>query len=108
MDWALNAAVNPTTFCGFVEEDEECGKLGFSTCKTRNPRGAFVHWGFREHLRKIVRSEQWQTDIRPNLGKCSAVYVGGSSLGAAAANLFTAPAGGLRLRGRLQVYVLDQ
>jgi len=87
-DWLANLAFVPRAFCGFVRQSETCNAL--SSCKVRDSRGAFVHWGFAQNLRKMVSSESWQNTIHANLGKCSAVYATGHSLGGAMASLFTA------------------
>jgi len=89
-DWYANIAFRPTHFCGMTEPDETCWLFGFDTCKVRKPRGSFAHYGFAENLRKMVQEPQWQETIRANLGKCSAVYTAGHSLGGAVASLFTA------------------
>lgn len=88
-DWWANFQFSADRFCGLVEEDENCDAT-FGTCSVRKPRGAFAHWGFAEHLRNIVRTDQFQTNIRPKLGKCSSVYATGHSLGGSAAALFAA------------------
>jgi len=49
-----------------------------------------VHKGFRDHLRNMVRGEEWQSLIRPGLPSCSKVYVAGMSLGGAMTELFSA------------------
>lgn len=49
-----------------------------------------VHVGFRDHLRRMVSSDDWQKHIRPHLGSCSKVYATGTSLGGATAELFSA------------------
>jgi len=47
-----------------------------------------VHNGFRTELRFMVKSSEWQSNIRSKLGKCSDVDVVGHSLGGAVATLF--------------------
>jgi len=89
-DWFANLAVKPSHFCGLVEEDEECGPFGLSTCQVRRPRGAFTHWGFADTIRRMTRLPDFQTNIHAKLGMCSGVYVTGHSLGGAIASLFTA------------------
>jgi len=89
-DWYANIAFRPTHFCGMTEEDETCGFFGFDTCKVRKPRGSFIHYGFADTLRSMVKEPQWQETIRANLPKCSAVYVTGHSLGGAMGSLFSA------------------
>lgn len=49
-----------------------------------------VHRGFRNHLRSIIYSDDWQSNIRPKLPSCAKVYAAGASLGGATAELFTA------------------
>jgi len=49
-----------------------------------------VHKGFRDHLRNMVRGEEWQTKIRPWLPSCAKVLVSGMSLGGAMTELFSA------------------
>lgn len=88
-DWVANLAFTPEHFCGYTEEDEWCvGHGGF--CNPRKERGAYVHKGFAENLRNMVRSESWQQGVHAKMGKCSAMYVTGHSLGGTAASLFTA------------------
>jgi len=87
-DWVHNIQVIKTAFCGFVEESEACEQG--ETCQVRNRGGSFVHKGFRDHLRHVVRSKNWQTKIRPHLPSCSEVIAVGHSLGGAAAGLFAA------------------
>lgn len=87
-DWYYNVQIPKTHFCGFVDVDEECQDN--ATCATRRTRGSFVHKGFRDHLRQLVASEDWQTKIRPHLSGCSEVIAVGHSLGGAAAMLFGA------------------
>jgi len=49
-----------------------------------------VHRGFRDHLRNMIWNDDWQLNIRPKLPSCSKVWIGGTSLGGATAELFTA------------------
>jgi len=86
-DWMANLAFSAEHFCGYAEEDESCGSP-VGDCSTRGERGAFVHYGFAVHLRNMVHTESWQQGVHAKLGKCSAVYVTGHSLGGAGANLF--------------------
>jgi len=67
-DWVTDAAIRRVSFCG----------LPFS-----------VHVGFRNELRRMVDSSDFQNKIRPKLGKCSSVDAVGHSLGGAVASLFT-------------------
>lgn len=67
-DWMSNLHVVKADFCGMPEK---------------------FHKGFRDHLRRIVRNETFQSDIRPKLPGCSKVTVTGHSLGGAMASLFT-------------------
>lgn len=87
-DWYSNLAIRPTHFCGLVEEDEECGLFSFDTCTVRKPRGSFVHTGFADTLRRMVSVNEWQTEVRDRLGRCSSVYAAGHSLGGAVASVF--------------------
>jgi len=89
-DWFANLAIRPTHFCGLVEPDEECSVFGLDTCKVRRERGAFVHWGFADTIRRMTRVPDFQTKIHKNLQNCKAVYATGHSLGGAIASLFTA------------------
>jgi len=50
----------------------------------------WVHFGFRSELRRMVQGSEWQSEVRPKLGKCSSVDVVGHSLGGATATLFAA------------------
>jgi len=75
-DWVHNVMIVKVPFCGLSEEGTESG--------------TFAHKGFRDHLRHMVRSSEWQTRIRPHLGACSEVILVGHSLGGAAAGLFAA------------------
>lgn len=68
-DWFANLDASKTSFCGLSSR---------------------VHRGFRDHMRRMVRASSWQREVRPNLGRCSKVYVAGHSLGGAMASLFTA------------------
>lgn len=67
-DWVTDAAVRRAEFCGLEMK---------------------VHVGFRNEVRRLVKSESWQREIRPKLGKCSSVDAVGHSLGGATATLFT-------------------
>lgn len=49
-----------------------------------------VHQGFRNHLRRIVKSDVFQDRIRPYLPGCAKVIAVGHSLGGAMAELFAA------------------
>jgi hypothetical protein len=49
-----------------------------------------VHKGFRDHLRRIIKTKVWQKNILNNIPKCSKLWVVGHSLGGAMAELFTA------------------
>jgi len=68
-DFVTDAAVVRVEFCGLP---------------------MMVHTGFRNELRRMVGSSQWQSEIRPKLGKCSSVDAVGHSLGGATASLFAA------------------
>jgi len=49
-----------------------------------------VHTGFKEHMMRMVKSPEWQRDIRTQLPHCRKVLVGGHSLGGANSELFSA------------------
>lgn len=49
-----------------------------------------IHRGFRDHLRNMIWGDDWQANIRPKLPSCSKVWIAGTSLGGAAAELFAA------------------
>lgn len=68
-DWVSNMEIAKVSFCGIAEK---------------------VHKGFRDHLRRIVWTDDWQQKIRPQLSSCSEVHVTGHSLGGAMAELFAA------------------
>jgi len=68
-DWFTNGWALARPFCGLEQ---------------------LVHEGFRDHFRRIVSNPTWQENIRPNLGKCSKLYVTGHSLGGAQSSLFMA------------------
>jgi hypothetical protein len=86
-DVVVDVQAQKAHFCGFVERDESCGL--FESCSPRRSGSSFVHKGFRDHLRRMVKSQDWQRNIRPALPKCAKVYVGGHSLGGAMSELFT-------------------
>lgn len=88
-DWLSNFHVSAHSFCGLTYRGETCGS-SFSSCTTRRPRGSFVHGGFKERLMTIVKTPDFQNNIRPRLSSCSRVYAIGHSLGGAMAELFTA------------------
>lgn len=88
-DWAANLNVKRSHFCGFVGQTESCDE-DTTTCGVANAGESFVHQGFRDALRAIVRNPDFQSDVRPKLSQCSNVYVTGHSLGGAQAELFTA------------------
>jgi len=68
-DFVTDAAVIRVPFCGLPQ---------------------WVHTGFRNELRRMVKSSEWQRNVRPKLGQCSSVDAVGHSLGGATATLFTA------------------
>lgn len=88
-DWVANLNIAPSHFCGFVGSSESCAQ-GSTDCVVDQAGESFVHSGFRDALREIVRNDDWQNDIRPKLSSCSKVYVTGHSLGGAQAELFAA------------------
>jgi len=49
-----------------------------------------VHRGFRNQVRRAIRSEMWKTEIQPKLAACSKLYVAGHSLGGGQAQLVAA------------------
>lgn len=80
-DWLSNFELEKAHFCGYTETDERCDEKENNVCVVRNPGGAFVHSGFRNHWRRIVQHPTWQSEIRPHLGGCEEVHVTGHSLG---------------------------
>lgn len=68
-DWVGNVQLSKVDFCGLPQK---------------------VHNGFRDNLRGIIASEDWQQKLRPLLPSCSKVYAVGHSLGGVTAQLFAA------------------
>jgi len=91
-DWVANFNVAKSHFCGLVDEDESCESLIDLTgqCEVKRIGNSFVHLGFRDHLRRMVQSGEFQTFIRPRLGGCNKLTVAGHSLGGAMSSLYTA------------------
>jgi len=71
----------PTAFCGLLEEEDE---------QHLRDNRHFTHNGFKYHLMRLVKSEQFQSIIRPKLQSCRDVSPVGHSLGGALATLFAA------------------
>lgn len=70
-DWLSNLLVSKVDFCGLSS-------------------GSKVHKGFRDHLSRLVKSDDFQTKIQSKLGGCSKVHTVGHSLGGAMAELYGA------------------
>eukprot|EP00931_Biecheleriopsis_adriatica_P029228 TRINITY_DN17383_c0_g1_i1.p1 TRINITY_DN17383_c0_g1~~TRINITY_DN17383_c0_g1_i1.p1 ORF type:complete len:258 (-),score=24.30 TRINITY_DN17383_c0_g1_i1:196-969(-) len=91
-DHWTNAAAYAVEYCGLTEEGDTCCSSWAPTCAGEcRPRGdgiSFVHQGFRNQLRRMVSTESWQNNVRPNLPFCSSVTVFGHSLGGGLAELF--------------------
>jgi len=87
--WIANFHFEAHHFCGLVDQDESC-KFTVGTCKTRHPRGSFVHGGFKDRVLKMIQGSEFQQNIRPQLPRCSSLSVVGHSLGGAVAELFAA------------------
>lgn len=68
-DWVGNFQLYKVDFCGLPQK---------------------VHQGFRDNLRGMVASDDWQRKLRPALPSCSKVYAVGHSLGGVTAQLFAA------------------
>jgi len=66
--WLVNLRFNPGMFCGIPN----------------------VHIGFRNQVRRVIRSRQWSDEVHPALESCSELYVTGHSLGAGQAQLVAA------------------
>jgi len=66
--WLVNLRFVPTKFCGIPN----------------------VHKGFRNQVRRAIRSSSWAQQMRPALAACSKLYVAGHSLGGAQAQLVAA------------------
>ncbi|CAK9000970.1 unnamed protein product [Durusdinium trenchii] len=79
-DWFQDAQVNPTAFCGFLDEKDKEGLQNGHT---------FTFWGFKYHLLRMVESPEFQTNIRSKLQHCTSVDAVGHSLGGAMAILFS-------------------
>lgn len=67
-DWVANLQLKKVSFCGYTG----------------------VHEGFAAAMMTMVKDDDWQSDVRPNLSRCSKVYVMGHSQGASEAELFGA------------------
>jgi len=87
--WIANFHFEAAHFCGMVEQDESCS-FTWGTCATRNPKGSFVHAGFKERILAMIKTDDFQNNIRPHLGRCSRVLTVGHSLGGAVSELFAA------------------
>jgi len=88
-DWQANLDAGKSHFCGFVDEDETCTHQFGGMCEVKRVGNSFVHKGFRDHLRRMIRSSEFQNKIRPKLGNCPKLTVAGHSLGGAMSSLFT-------------------
>jgi hypothetical protein len=87
--WVANFHFEAKHFCGLVDQDESCF-MSLGTCKTRHPRGSFVHGGFKDRVLSMIKGSDFQQNIRPQLPRCSSLSVVGHSLGGAVAELFAA------------------
>lgn len=68
-DWQANMDFGRDNFCGLPGQ---------------------VHRGFRDHLRRMVHSNDFQSFTKPEMARCTRVYVTGHSLGGAMASMFSA------------------
>jgi len=66
--WLVNLRFRPARFCGIPN----------------------VHMGFRNQLRRAIRSKQWNEEMLPALAACPKLFITGHSLGAAQAQLVAA------------------
>jgi len=66
--WLVNLRFVPRSFCGIPN----------------------VHMGFRNQVRRVIRSKLWTQDMQPALASCAELYLTGHSLGAAQAQLVAA------------------
>lgn len=98
-DWVANFATGKSHFCGFVDRDERCDFQFGGECPVKRKGNSFVHLGFRDHMRRMVRSQEFQRNIRPKFQHCSKLNVAGHSLGGAVSELFTACTMRAPLRG---------
>lgn len=87
--WVSNFDWLSTHFCGLSLPGESC-RFHMFGCKTRQPRGSFVHSGFSGRLRVLAKSVEWQHNVHRFLPSCKKVHVVGHSLGGSMGELFSA------------------
>jgi len=66
--WLANLRFTPSNFCGL----------------------SWIHKGFRDQVRRAIRSPGWSERVKPALAACKEIYVTGHSLGAGQAQLVAA------------------
>merc|ERR1719203_245154 len=76
--------VTPSDFCGFAPRQP----MDMPWVPKEGEH--WVHEGWRDKLRFMVRNRDWQRKVRSKLSTCSKVYVAAHSAGGAVAELFTA------------------